>query len=156
MRHGYCFRTSRAPLRAFLSSGVRHLFPIDPYMYIINQHHRNGNSNKSQWTINKADEEICFTLANSSGWILSDKGWGLHFVSQKPTWLGVAQNGGIQLFIAKFVGDSARNEWHGYPANYRNNHHDIPESEILKQWLSNSVLNTAKVRKITKGQPCNP
>lgn len=124
-------------------------------MYVINPHHRNGNTNKSQWTISEADEIKCFDLAKNQGWVLGEKGWGLHVVGQKPTWLGVAQDHSTQLFVAKFVGDSSGVEWHGYPADYRNNHHDIPEEGILRKWLSESGLSAAKVRKIAKGQPCN-
>ena len=124
-------------------------------MYVVNPHHRNGNVKKSQWTISEADEIKCFDLAKGQGWVLGDRGWGLHVSRKRPTWLGVARDRDTQLFIAKFVGSSSGAEWHGYPADYRHNHHDIPEGEILRSWLSVSGLSPAKVRKIARGQPCN-
>jgi hypothetical protein len=129
-------------------------------MYVINPHHRNGNKSKSQWTISEADEVESFSSARKQGWILDEKGWGLHMINNRPAWLGIAKDRTTQLFIAKFVGNpctgsSSGVEWHGYPADYRNNHHDIPEEGILRKWLSESTLSPAKVRKIAKGQPCN-
>lgn len=123
-------------------------------MYSVNPHHRNGNVNKSQWTISEADEIRSFELASANGWLLAEKGWSLHFVDLTATWLGVAKDRTTQLFVAKFVGGQEI-DWHGYPADYRNNNHDIPEEAILRSWLTQKHLSAAKVRKIAKGQPCS-
>lgn len=126
--------------------------------YKVNIHHRNGNNSKSQWTIPESAEIDCFSVAGKEGWLVKDVGWGLHKISGKPDWLGVAEDKATALFIAKFVGNQISTtgiEWHGYPANYRANSHDIPEQEVLRKWLTGSGLSAAKVRKIGKGQPCN-
>jgi len=124
-------------------------------MYVINVHHRNGNIRKSQWTISEPEELSCFDNCQLKGWYEGPKGWGLHVVEEMPDWLGVAANATSQLFIAKFVADEQCMQWHGYPADYRRNHHDIPIDKVLRLWLVQSVLPRAKVRKIAKGQPCN-
>jgi hypothetical protein len=124
-------------------------------MYVINPHHRNGNKNKSQWTISEVDEIKCFDLAKGRGWLDAEKGWGLHILGNQPMWLGIAQDRTTLLFIAKFVGSAFNSEWHGYPTDYRNNHHDIPDEVVLRKWLAESGLSAAKVRKIARGQPCN-
>lgn len=124
-------------------------------VYKINPLHRNGSTNKSQWTISENSEIQCFELARVSEWLLPRKGWGLYIVESKPEWLGVAQDHVTQVFIAKFVHDENSSEWHGYPADYRNNQQDIPEEKILKKWLLEERLLPAKIRKIAKGQPCN-
>jgi len=123
-------------------------------VYVINIQHRNGNLAKSQWTIPQLEEVGCFTHAKAQGWFSLKEGWGLHFVATRPHLLGVARNRAVALFIAKFVGSDETN-WHGYPADYRHNHHDIPSGQVLKTWLDQSVLPKAKIRKITKGQPCS-
>jgi hypothetical protein len=129
-------------------------------MYIINPHHRNSNTNKSQWTISVGDEIGCFNHAKHQNWLTANKGWGLHIVNSAPNWLGVAQDQTTQLFVAKFVGNPSNSaasgtEWHGYPANYRVNNQDIPDEDILQKWLNTNILPAAKIRKLAKGQPCN-
>jgi hypothetical protein len=123
--------------------------------YATIDYHRNGHPEKSQWTISEAEEINCFKLSENNKWLLQDHGWGLHFINGKADFLGIAQDRVTLVFIAKFVAKSPANAWHGYPADYRNNSKDIPAECILKEWLNKKIISTAKIRKITKGQPCS-
>lgn len=100
------------------------------------------------------EEIACFNSAISFEWRVENKGWGLYFVNGQPSWLGISKDKD-QLFIAKFVSETEAGPWHGYPADYRKNQHDIPSEAVLNKWIANSILSTAKIRKISRGQPCN-
>lgn len=122
--------------------------------YVVNQHHRNGNRAKSQWRITIPEENVSFDNARTSGWLATDTGWGLHLVNGNAAVLGVAQDHTTSVHLAKFVG-SVGGPWHGYPADYRNNSQDIPTPHVLGNWLSKGIFSAAKIRKISRGQPCN-
>ncbi len=124
-------------------------------MYVIHPDHRNGNWRKSQWTISESEERECFAAAEASRWLIDDLGWGLYPTDGKPDWVGVCANRSRRSLIAKFVGVGSSNSWHGYPADHMNNRQDIPPPRILRMWLS-VRLPPARIRKIAKGQPCNP
>ena len=123
--------------------------------YKVHPPHRNGNPRKSQWTISEPDEIECFRAAFRNNWRVGATTWGLHLVEQQPDWLGVSKDRANRLFIAKFVSDAKTGPWHGYPADYRNNQHDIPSESILGKWLMETKLSAAKIRKIARGQPCS-
>ncbi len=97
-----------------------------------------------------------FKQALTSGWTTGTHAWGLHVPNGSILYLGVAQDHSTQVFIAKFVDGTAKNDWHGYPADHERNPHDIPDTAILNNWLSSKILSAAKIRKISRGQPCNP
>jgi len=122
--------------------------------YVINQHHRNGNRAKSQWRITIPEEQASFENARGCGWLETDAGWGLHLVNGNAEVLGVAQDHATSVFLAKYVG-SEGGPWHGYPADYRNNVQDIPTPNVLGAWCSKGHFSPAKIRKISRGQPCN-
>lgn len=107
---------------------------------------------KSQWSISPNQEIVCFNLAHSKGWTEADKGWGLHYSNDVLDYLGLAQDHRTRVFIAKFVGNQGN--WHGYPADHQKNQQDIPTERIRRIWMNDNVLKPAKIRKITKGQPC--
>ena len=54
--------------------------------------------------------------------------------------------------MAKFVGN--RDIWYGYPADHQRNQQDIPTERVRRIWMQGGVLTPAKIRKITRGQPC--
>ena len=114
--------------------------------------HRNQMSGKSQWSISHSQESACFGAAHSKGWTDAIKGWGLHYYNGGVDYLGFGQDHTTNVFIAKFVGNQG--VWHGYPADHQRNQQDIPSERVRRMWLQNGVLTAAKVRKITKGQPC--
>lgn len=70
-------------------------------------------------------------------------------------YLGVAEDHKTDVFIAKFVSDPNSSQWHGYPADQRKSQ-DIPAQPILAKWLAANVLSPPKVRKIGRGQRCQP
>jgi hypothetical protein len=124
-------------------------------MYTVHPHHRNGNPHKSQWTINKGEEVVCFENARLYCWLIVDNGWGLHLIDKRPHCLGVGKDRHRRLFVAKFVGKLATDEWHGYPADHVINFRDIPPAPVLQSWLEKNLVRAAKIRKISKGQPCS-
>ena len=124
--------------------------------YSPNPEHRNDNPMKSQWTILEEEELECFRVAYKSGWKRENNAWGLHFTCNNTQfgYLGLGRDRNIKLFIAKFKNDVPHETWHGYPADYQQNSHDVPETEILRSWVKNNILGKAKMRKIIRGEPC--
>jgi hypothetical protein len=123
--------------------------------YSLNPEHRNSNPKKSQWTIIEEDEVQCFKAAYDKGWKNEKDAWGLYFDVNDVSYLGKGENRSKKLFIAKFKNDVPHNVWRGYPADYQQKPQDIPDKDILNDWMANGVLKKAKVRKIMAGQPCN-
>jgi hypothetical protein len=123
--------------------------------YFHHPDHRNGTSEKSQWLISEPAELASFHLSVRSGWIQEESGWGLHMPNGAPEWLGLAQDHITLVFIAKFVSSNAPRLWHGYPADHRRSSRDIPPVQVLREWLTQRLLTPAKIRKVTKGQPCS-
>ena len=121
--------------------------------YQPNPTHRNISTGKSQWSINKNEEKQSFNRSVQNGWILNDKGWGLHLPNGTPDWLSFAQDHITRVFIAKFVGN-ANHIWHGYPADYVNHAQDIPHQDIVFRWINANYFTGAKARKILRGQRC--
>lgn len=124
--------------------------------YLCHPHHRNNNRKKSQWRITEPQEVACFQLTHTQQWIVAAVGWGLHVVNNAASFLGVAQDRQLQLFIAKFVSaaNSGGTQWHGYPADHRASE-DRPPDDVLGAWLAGGRLPAAKLRKVQKGEPCN-
>jgi hypothetical protein len=130
-------------------------FQIAPGIsYSPHPHHRNGNQNKSQWTIDQPAEVLVFTACYQQQWVAGSVGWGLHIVGGAIHYLGIDQNHSEQVFIAKFVSGQAPHPWHGYPADHRNNQADIPHEDILKMWMQGNVLPACKISKILGGKKC--
>jgi len=77
---------------------------------------------------------------------------GLHLPAGKPDYLGVAQDHEAIVFVAKFTED--QDVWHGYPADHRRKHGDIPTEPVLDGWMRDGLLTPANIRKLTRGQPC--
>ena len=131
------------------------LVQISPGLsYLHNPRHRDGSPSKSQWTINYDQELTCFKKSHTNSWLSTDTGWGLHFNNRKVDHLGISCDRLRRLFIAKFIANSNPSYWHGYPADYQINVRDIPAVEILDAWIANKIFSPAKIRKISKGQPC--
>ena len=86
-------------------------------IYLPNPQHRDGNLNKSQWSISIVDEIGVFHEMTRKDWSIENSGWGLYFRNGALNYLGIIQNRNEAVFIAKFVVDSNHNAWHGYPAN---------------------------------------
>jgi len=121
-------------------------------IYKMNPVRRDGTSGKSQWRVSRQDEIRCFDGARASNWLVGPVGWGLHLSAGVPDYLGVARDHQSRVFVAKFTGE--QNVWHGYPADHRRNHRDIPTESVLADWMREGLLARATVRKLTRGQPC--
>ncbi|MCY7272623.1 MAG: hypothetical protein LH702_02470 [Phormidesmis sp. CAN_BIN44] len=122
--------------------------------YSPNPQHRDNNPRKSQWTIMEDEEVQCFEVAYGKGWKKGDDAWGFHLKQNTVKYLGRGEDRSVDLFIAKFKNDASHNIWHGYPADHQKNSQDIPDTDILSNWIANDVLKKAKIRKIMTGQPC--
>ena len=123
--------------------------------YCFNTQHRDGNPNKSQWTIDTDQEIDVFCCMADHGWGFQDNGWSL-FIKEDSSidYLGFIQSRKAKVFIAKFVVDTNHNAWHGYPADYQVRAQDVPHKDILRKWKDENYLTKAKMRKIMMGQPC--
>ena len=123
--------------------------------YIISsQHRRQGNPNKSIWTISFNEEVECFIQAINQEWKNGSKAWGLQFINNALQSIGI-NNNRQELKLAIFVDGSKINVWHGYPADYLQNSHDRPTTRILKNWVDSGYITKAKMSKIRLGQSCN-
>jgi len=124
--------------------------------YVINPQHRDGNPHKSQWTVSQAAECSLFNTSNSSGWLdfSSKKGFGINKTEAAIDQLGLWTDRVTVLKIAKFVGDQ-QDQWHGYPANFRQNAQDRPTTTILRKWNYVDYITKAQMGKITRGQKCD-
>lgn len=120
--------------------------------YQVNPLHRSGALGKSQWRILVSEEISCFDRARAAGWLDVDVGWGLHVLNGTPAYVGVARDHETRVFVAKFTG--SLRVWHGYPADHRQSCGDIPTEHVLGRWMRDGLLGRAKVRKLTRGQPC--
>jgi len=129
-----------------LSSGINYCHHPD---------HRSGIIGKSQWRISESDERDIFRSAITKHWLIETVGWSLYISNGQIQYLGVAQDHLRRVFIAKFVDKGKRRNWHGYPVDHQRSTFDIPAPEVLKMWIDEGLLSNAKIRKITKGQPCN-
>jgi hypothetical protein len=123
--------------------------------YSVHPSHRNRAIGKSQWTVSETTEKNVFARMLDNEWIQGNVGWGVHVNRERLQYVGVSADGQRKLVLAKFVDGNANNEWHGYPADHQRSNSDIPASEILKKWLSENIMSAAKIRKISKGQPCS-
>jgi hypothetical protein len=124
--------------------------------YVHNPQHRNRTVLKSQWTIDYAEERMCFSDSYGKSWFVDNTGWGLHFYNNGVEHLGLSHDRKRNLFIAKFIENDSPPYWHGYPADYQMNIHDIPKEEILKKWLTGEIFSPAQIGKIARGKTCRP
>lgn len=135
----------RIPYRQLPSGGI----------YLFYPQHRNGNTKKSQWTIKTVDEFNACANALSSNWINGSTAWGLYLVNNNALYLGRSADGKKNLFIAKFVDGDKNQQWHGYPADHSVKVCDIPDDDVLHDWMKNKLLKRSKISKIIQGKPCS-
>lgn len=125
--------------------------------YIFKIDHRNGNPDKSQWSISESMEISCFQRAYASWRCSPNNCWGLHLEKDKVAYLGITKSSAPEerrLFVAKFINGNKNNRWHGYPADHVLHHQDIPPEDVLARWLQAQYLRPAVVRKLSRGQKC--
>lgn len=139
-----------------------HPTTFEDVRYIQTMTHRNGNPQKSQWTINEIEERDCFEFAAQmyfiDGFSSNYCCWGLYILNKSPERLGKSAANKPQpfrdLFIAKFVDGDKNNKWHGYPADLVNYTQDIPLENILNYWMEANFFSAAKIRKMSRAQKC--
>ena len=130
--------------------------------YIHKSDHRDGTNDKSQWTINKADERSCFgsafTDVNQQNF---PNRWGLHFDDDKVAYLGIVaelhkdkRDETPLLFIAFFENDQPNNYWHGYPADVKRSIRNIPPPTIRKMWMQKKLLSVRTINHIARRLRC--
>jgi len=121
--------------------------------YACHPDHRNGNGNKSQWTIIKTDEIACFMHAHAQAWVDGRRAFGI-FPLGNPNYLGLAKERHRRLFLARFDDGNGNQHWHGYPADPQKKTGDRLPEQIKEALIRTSVLPPAKVRKLQRGEPC--
>ena len=127
---------------------------LEDCRYIISSQHRNGNPNKSIWTLSHDGEIDCFVFSFSSEWKDDNTCWGVSVIGQNIQVVGHNTNNEV-LKIAKFVDANANKLWHGYPADYMRNSQDRPTTNTLRDWVTKGYITKAKMSKIRLGQSCN-
>lgn len=118
-------------------------------------YHRNGNPIKAQWII-PVDEEIdCFANTKKENWIdgNGECGWGIIGDGNGHKIIGYVRNkgGNTSVYIARFVGDKATDEWHGYPANVARSISDRPIDSILSEWRKSKYISNFEFSRIRRG-----
>ncbi len=126
----------------------------EPSKYFISSQHRNGNPNKSIWTISLEEEVNCFIQTISNNWKAGVEAWGIKLNGNTLQVVGISNNK-YELKLAKFVDGTNTDVWHGYPADHMYKAQDRPTTEILKLWVTEGYLSKAKMNKIRQGQLCN-
>ena len=126
--------------------------------YVSKADHRDGTRAKSQWTITFSAEKDCFVASWTRGWLITNRGWGLHLVDGVPASVGTsARSSGravpADLKVATFRGDS--NIWHGYPADYCIHAQDRPPITVLQEWATLGLIRKHELRRIRGSQPCS-
>ncbi len=124
------------------------------YCYTSVSYHRDGSSGKSQWIITIEEECNCFINAVTHHWIIKNSiGWGVKMDSTITLEIVGRNINGESLKFAKFIGD--RNNWHGYPADYRRKTEDIPLISILLKWQKLGFIKKHHISKIRSGKICS-
>lgn len=119
--------------------------------YQIHPQHRNGNPNKSRWTVSYEDELSIFAGTAIDGVITDGQYmWGLFVPLYEPEVLGVTKNGD-QSRIAIFDNGKHNGFWHGYPADYIREQ-EIPPDDVLDLWRTKEIIRKPDINKIIKGQ----
>lgn len=143
----------------------------DSVDYFFNPQHRDGNPNKSQWTILCSEELDCFRNSWKKYWNgivdgiddgeIPDNAYGVLIQDRKVIPIGIRsrentqKQGCHELYIAHFEGNRGANNqsviWHGYPADYLVNSHDIPSDCYLREWKDKNLLTNSQMNKIRRG-----
>lgn len=121
--------------------------------YMSVSYHRNGDSEKSQWTINVEEEFDCFKNALVNNWHIEKRGWSLH-PSNRLMEIGKLKSG-KSSFIIRFqemspIGQEVQNRWHGYPADIKAKNNDIPPDAVLRDWLDKKYIKNHQFSKIRR------
>ncbi|MDH1707054.1 hypothetical protein [Acinetobacter johnsonii] len=124
--------------------------------YQVNPQHRNGNFNKSQWSV-KTDMELqIFSSGLINQWSNSSRDviWSvpkhlpnlIEIGTERPT-KGSANE---PLYIAKYTGDT-NGTWHGYPVSPKSQP-DHPPQEIVNKWIDDNFIDKSFFSRWIRGK----
>lgn len=116
-------------------------------------YHRNGNPIKAQWTITVDEEIDSFADTKENNWIDGNKGWGIISEGDGHKNIGYVINKDekIPVYIARFVGNTRTDEWHGYPANIARGASDRPVDSVLGEWRESKYISNSEYSRIRRG-----
>lgn len=122
--------------------------------YMSVSYHRNGDPEKSQWTISVEEEFRSFAISRQNRWYQDKRGWGIH-PSGSLIEVGTLVCGKI-VRISRFqemspLGQEFKDIWHGYPADIKGKTNDIPVVEVLDSWLNAGIIKRHQLSKIRRG-----
>ena len=122
--------------------------------YMAVSYHRNGNPQKSQWSISVEEEFESFKISRQQNWHNEKRGWGLHPKDPFSTIGRTTANNNVVIAIFQEMSPNGQNVddiWHGYPADIRGKINDIPTVDVLRSWLTNGYINGHEFSKIRRG-----
>lgn len=116
-------------------------------------YHRDLNPEKAQWTISVNEEIDTFAGTKANKWIEGNRGWGIISAEKKHKIIGYVRNKGERIFvyIARFVGNTTTDEWHGYPANVARGTSDRPVDSVLREWRESKYISNSEYSRIRRG-----
>lgn len=121
-------------------------------VYQINPAHRNGNPQKSQWTIGNREELEVFAWSLENWSYDGRYYWGVFLNNGTNAVLGLTA-GGFDSKIARFVVNGQPQIWHGYPVDYINNPQcERPNRAVLSHWFEIGIITKPKILKLMRGK----
>ncbi|GLC27749.1 hypothetical protein rosag_42620 [Roseisolibacter agri] len=127
-----------------------------PPAYQSNPVHQNGRPGSSQWWLNVAEENDCFVIAFTQGWVSTHEGWGLWIVDGRAVHLGVIQDHVTPTFFAKFECKRPMMPWHGYPEDQcrTDDRQCVPDEAILSDWERKGYIRPQVAKKVGLHKRC--
>ncbi len=124
----------------------------------MKRYHRNGNRNKSQWTISQRQEVLLFQSAFQEADPVDGVIWSLLVQEGIVCVVGrsrAASPPQRQLKISRFNDNAQPSYWFGYPADYELFRQDRPPMCILMRWFETGIIGKADISRIRQGKRCN-
>ncbi|PJO43372.1 hypothetical protein [Lysinibacillus xylanilyticus] len=125
-------------------------------IYLLSNHHRDGNRAKSMWLIDQQEELNIFRKMLNEGWYEEFEGWSLYTVNNGNELVGNSKfdpeiRSRRNLKVAMFEDGNKNSKWHGYPADYLNEQ-DRPSSKVFDMWVNNGIISKSSKRRFQRGK----
>lgn len=127
-------------------------------IYLVSNHHRDGNQNKSMWELNQKEELDIFENMLKEGWFVDCEGWSILRKNDSNEIVGKSRSNSYSknrvrrsLKVAMFEDGSGNSKWHGYPADYLNVQ-DRPSSKVFDMWIAKELISKACKRRFQRGK----